>query len=154
MGASTDQIDRQIKQTRARMDENLGALEVRAAPNSIRYARIAAFIAGAAVAGATAFFLYRRLRKPSLQGRLRDLWADGLLEFVDEVASRMKEVRKSMPSVTQTVNDTTESDPGTLESIVRDATPVLIEAASATMLERAKSRWADRRRPIIRPRST
>lgn len=137
MGASADQIDREIKETRERMDQNLGVLEDRAASNAVRYGRIAAVIGGVAAAGVAALLIYRRFRKPSLKDRLHSLSPDGLGELAHELASQMGRVKKSMPSVTLTVNDRTESEPGTVEGIIRKVAPALIGTASTALIEKA-----------------
>jgi len=46
MGASTDEIDRQINETRDHIDRNLGMLERRAASNAIRFGRVATAVLG------------------------------------------------------------------------------------------------------------
>ena len=54
MGDSEDEIDRQIKEAREQIDENLGVLEQRATSNAVRYGKIAAVVVGVAViAGST-----------------------------------------------------------------------------------------------------
>ena len=143
MGASTDQIDRQIRETRERMDENLGVLEERATSNAVRYGRIVAIVAGAAALGVAGFLVYRRVRKPSLKSRLQDMSPDSLRDMAGEIAARMKkmkDVRKSMPSVTLTVNEKAAEEPGTIESIVRKVGPALVGTASTALIERFTGR--------------
>src|SRR5207237_8316 len=54
MGASAREIERQIMETRERMDDNLNELEGRAASNAVRYGRIAAIVVAAVAVGAPA----------------------------------------------------------------------------------------------------
>jgi len=139
MGASADQIDRQIRETRERMDENLGVLEARAASNAVRYARIVAIVVGAAAAGGAAFLLYRRFRsRPALKDRLREMPP----QAIRELGSRLKNARRSMPSVTLTLNDDGHTEPGALESIVRKLAPALIGTAATAVIERTTGRRA------------
>jgi hypothetical protein len=154
MGASTDQIDRQIKETRERMDENLGTLEERAANNAVRYGKIAAIVVAAALAGGAAFLIVRRLRKPTLGQRLQGMSPDAMRELAGELRSRIKDARKSMPSVTVTVNDKEKAEPGTLESIVRKVAPAVIGTASTAVVEKlsgSRNEEAERDAAYVRP---
>ena len=65
MGASADEIDRQIASTRHHLDANLDVLESRALLGAKRAGVIAAagLAAGLAIAG-VAFLVYRRVRRP------------------------------------------------------------------------------------------
>ena len=66
MGASADEIDRQIASTRDHLDANLDLLQKRAMTGAKRAGVIAAggLVAGIAIAG-VAFLVYRRVRRPS-----------------------------------------------------------------------------------------
>jgi hypothetical protein len=66
VGASADEIDRQIASTRDHLDANLDVLESRAVLGAKRAGVIAAagLAAGLAIAG-VAFLVYRRVRRPS-----------------------------------------------------------------------------------------
>jgi hypothetical protein len=140
MGASADQIDRQIKETRERMDENLGMLEKRTKSNALRFGRIAAVVVGTVAVGAGAYLAYRRFRRPTLKDRLTSLSPDSLRALADELSSRMKEVRKAVPSISVTVNGKGEAEPGTVESIIRKVAPALIGTASTALIEKATGR--------------
>jgi hypothetical protein len=134
MGASADEIDRQIKETRDHMDENLEALEARAASNATRYGRIAAIvIAGVAVAGASVL-IYRRLRRPSRREQVRSL-LEALQDLPDEVLAQLK---KPLPSVKVVVNGERDlaEEPSTVERIVRRVAPAVVGSASSALLGR------------------
>ena len=133
MGASAIDIDRQIKETRDRMDENLGELEERAASNTRRYGKIAAVVVGMVVVGGASFALYRRYRKPSLKDRLHGMSVESLRDLADEIATRLK---KPLPSVTLTINDRREEDPGMLQSILRRVAPAIVGTASTALMEK------------------
>ena len=129
MGASAREIERQIKETRDRMDENLTRLEGSAATNAVRYGRIAAVGAGVLAVAAVAFVVYRRSRKPTLRDRLDDVSLTRVRELVEKL-------RDELPSVTVTVNDRSEREPGMFEAIMRKVAPALIGTASTAVLER------------------
>jgi hypothetical protein len=59
MGASAREIERQIRETRDRIDANLRRLESRAASSATRYGLIGAAVVGALAVGA-GFLIYRR----------------------------------------------------------------------------------------------
>jgi hypothetical protein len=141
MGASADQIEREIRQTRERMDENLGELEVRATSNAVRYGRVALAVLVVAGGGLAGFLLYRRMRKPSIQDRLEGLSPEALRDLAVELGARVK---KQMPAVTVTVNEKKEAEPGPLESILRRIAPAVIGTASTAVIEKV-ARRTDRR---------
>jgi uncharacterized membrane protein YccC len=129
MGASAREIEREIKETRERMDENLTRLEGTAASSAIRYGRFAAVGVGVLAAAGIAFLLYRRTRKPRLRQRLNDASIERVRELLDKL-------REELPSVTVTVNDRSEREPGTFEAILRKVAPAIVGTASTAVLER------------------
>ncbi len=139
MGASAREIEREIKETRDRMDDNLTRLEGRAASNAMRYGRIAAIGVGAIALGAAAFLVYRRTRKPTLKDRLDEVSIENLRAMLESLSGRLKE---EMPSVTVRVNEKQASEPGAFESILRKVGPALVGTASSAVLERI-SRGSD-----------
>ncbi len=137
MGASAREIEREIKVTRDRMDENLTQLEGRAAGNAARYGRLAAIAAGVVAAGAVAFLVYRRTRKPTLRDRIDDVSIENLRAMLDNLSARLKE---DLPSVTVRVNEKAEREPSTIEAIVRKVAPAVLGTASTALLERISAR--------------
>ena len=129
MGASAREIERQIKETRDRMDANLTQLEGRTKSGAMRYGRYAAVGLGALLLAGAAFFIYRRTRKPTLKDRLNGLSLDHLRALAEQM-------REKLPSVTVRVNEKTAKEPGTFESIVREVAPVLAGTAGTALLER------------------
>jgi len=132
MGASAREIEQQIKETRERMDENLGTLENRAASGALRYAKIAAIVVGATVVAGAGFIIWRKTRRPTIKDRLDRLTPDGLRALADEVAARLQ---KPLPSVRVTVNGKSQ-EPGTLRIILRRVAPAIVGSASTALLER------------------
>ena len=133
MGASAREIERQIKETRERMDDNLNQLEGRVASSAVRYGRIAAVVVAAVAVGAVGFLVYRRMRKPKLKDRLDDLSLENLRELADELSGRLK---GRLPAVTVKVNAKSPREPGTVENIVRKLAPALAGTVSTALLER------------------
>jgi hypothetical protein len=133
MGASAREIERQIKETRARMDDNLNRLEGRASSSAVRYGRIAAIVLGVVAIGGVAYVVYRRTRRPTLRDRLDDLSLDNLRTLVGDASDRM---RDRLPSVTVRFNEKMEQEPGTVESIIRKVGPALVGTAGSALLSR------------------
>jgi len=91
MGAPTDEIGRQIAETREHVDENLTILEKRAAANARRVAIIvAAGVAAGLVVGGGAFLIYRHMRKPGMSERLHDMIPDALTDLPETIRTRFK----------------------------------------------------------------
>ena len=132
MGASAREIERQIRETRDRMDENLTRLEGRTRSGAMRYGRFAAIGLGALLLAGAAFFIYRRTRKPTLRDRLNELSLDNLRTLAEQM-------REKLPSVTIRLNEKTDEEPGTVESIVRKVAPALVASAGTALLERLAS---------------
>jgi predicted Zn-dependent peptidase len=129
MGASAREIERQIKETRERMDQNLTRLEGKAASSARRYGMVAGALAGAALLAGVALLLYRRTHPPTLRDRISDLSLDDLRDLVD----RLKD---AAPSVTVRVNEKGDEEPGTVESILRKVAPALVGTAGTALLQR------------------
>ncbi|HET9781055.1 MAG TPA: hypothetical protein VFR33_04680 [Candidatus Dormibacteraeota bacterium] len=111
------------------MDANLARLEGSASTTAARYGRMAAAGAGVLVVAAVAFIVYRRTRKPTLRDRLNGV-------SVERVRDLVEKLREELPSVTVTVNDGKNSEPGMFESIVRKVAPAMIGTASTALFER------------------
>jgi hypothetical protein len=140
MGASADEIDRQIKQTREHIDENLGVLEKRAASNAERYGKIAAVIVGIVAVAGAGVLIYRRMNRPTRTEQLRSMviealkdLPDTLRDLPDEVSARLK---KPLPSIKVLVNGDASELPGTLERVVRRVAPEVVGTASSALIER------------------
>ena len=140
MGASAREIEREIKATRERMDDNLTRLEGKATSTASRYGRIAAVVLGVVAVGGAAFLIYRRTHRPTLRDRLDELSLDNLRTLAAEATGRLKD---RLPSVTVTVNDKTDPEPGTFESILRKVAPALVGTAGSALLQRVAGPPAD-----------
>jgi hypothetical protein len=127
MGASAREIERQITETRERLDRNVSELEGRTRSNAVRYGRIAAAGLALALVAGIAFVMYRRTRRPSLIERFR-------------AGARGMSLRDRLPTVTLRVNEQVEQEPGTVEKIVREVAPALAGTAGSALLERLVSK--------------
>jgi hypothetical protein len=141
MGAAADEIDRQIKETRDHMDENIGVLEQRAASNAVRYGRIVAIALGVVALAGAGVLIYRRMNQPSRREQLQRMLIDALKDLPDSVRDLPGEVttrlKKPLPSVKVVVNGEDQAtEPGTLESIMRKVAPAVVGTASTALIGR------------------
>lgn len=127
MGASAREIERQIAETRDRLDRNVSELEGRTRLNAVRYGRIAAAGLALVLVAGIAFVVYRRTHRPSLVERFR-------------MRARGLSLRDRLPSVTVRVNEKVEQEPGTVEKIVREVAPALAGTAGSALLGRLVSK--------------
>jgi hypothetical protein len=140
MGASSNEIDREINATRAHLDENLDVLERRAAMRARKVGLMVAagLAAGLALAG-VAVLVYRRTRRPSLTDRVRDMLPQALTSLPEEVRAR---VARGPIRVVITQGDE-EAEPGTWELIGRKVAPAIVSTAAGTVVSRLLHRDRD-----------
>ena len=141
MGASADEIDRQINSTRDQIDANLDVLERRAVSGAKRAAVIiAAGLAVGLTVGGVAYLVYRKTRTPSLGARVQDVLPDALADLPNEI-------RKRLPDgpfrIVITSGSDAEAKPGTWASIGQRLAPTVVTSAvSAVMASALKRRPA------------
>ena len=144
MGASADEIDRQIGSTRDQIDANLDVLERRAASGARRVGlMIAGGLAAGLAVGGVAYLVYRKVRKPSLGGRVHDVLPDALADLPGEIRKRLPD--RPFRVVISSGSDA-EAKPGTWESIGQRLAPTVVSSAvSAVMASALKRRPASQR---------
>src|SRR6202035_3502153 len=137
MGASADEIDRQINSTREQIDANLDVLERRAASGAKRVSAIAAagLVAGLAIAG-VAYLVYRKVRRPSLADRMQDMLPDVLADLPDEIKSRWRD----RPFKVVITDRSEEAQPSTWEAIGKRLAPTVVSSAVGAVMTQAMRR--------------
>jgi hypothetical protein len=135
MGASDDEIDRQIEAIR---DDSV--LDEPVPSNAARYGRIAAVVSVGVVTG-VAVLIYLRVNRRNKRQRLQRRLMQALKEIPDSLRDLPNEVKarlmKPLPSVKVVVNeDGAAREPGTLERIVRRIAPAVAGAASSAVVDR------------------
>lgn len=123
MGSSAREIERQIRETRERMDESIGELETRAATGWRRYGKVAAVVVFSVASAAVGYVVWRRMRRPTLRQR------------IDTLTGRLNRMKKQLPSVKVVVSDQAD-EPGLLEGIARKVAPAVVGAAATGLVER------------------
>ena len=148
MGASDDEIDRQMRATRDHMDQDLDDLEQQTASSAMRYGRIAAVVLGVAVVAVAGAVIYRRMNRPSRREQLQIMLIEALKDFPDSLRDLPDEVttrlRKSLPSVKIVVTrEDVAREARTLEDIVRKVAPSVMGTASNALIGRFTRRRSD-----------
>jgi hypothetical protein len=132
MGGSTDEIGRQIAETRDHVDENLTILEQRAAANARRVAiMVAAGVAAGVVIGGAAFLIFRQMRKPGMSERLHDMVPDALTDLPQTIRSRFK----GRP--VRVVISNGEDRESVWASVARRAAPAVVTSVVTAAVSRA-----------------
>jgi len=134
MGASSAEIDRQIRETRGQLDEKLALLEKRAASGARRYGRIAAGVAAGVAAIAIGVVLYRRRRQRSVVRRLHKMLSESVPNLPAEAISRFKERLPIKVVVTDKAHE--ESAPSTWADIAQKVAPAVAGSATGALLAR------------------
>ncbi len=138
MGASADEISRQINVTRDQIDANLDVLESRAASGAKRAGvMIALGLAVGLLAGGAAYLVYRKVRKPSLVSRMHDALPDALADLPEEI-------RKRLPDrpfrIVITSGPEAEGKPATWEAIGQRLAPTVVSSAVSAVMASAMKR--------------
>jgi hypothetical protein len=134
MGTSSDEIDREIRETRSQLDQDLGILEQRAASGARRYGRIAAGVGVGVAAVVIGAFVYRRYRRRAVVKQLREVLLQSLRDLPDEVTSRLKDRLPIKVVVTDHANE--ESTPSAWASIARKVAPAVAGSAAGAVVSR------------------
>ena len=137
MGASTDEIDRQINSTRDQIDANLDVLERRAASGARRVGTFAAagLVAGLAVAGVV-YLVYRKVRKPSLAERVHEMLPAAVAGLPADIKSRLR----ARPFKVVITDRSEDAEPGTWASIGKRVAPTLVSSALSAVMAQATRR--------------
>lgn len=126
MGASADEIDRQISATRDQIDANLDVLERRAASGAKRAGVIAgAGLVAAFAVGGVAYLVYRRVRRPSITDRLR---------------KKLPDPPKMKPFKVVITDRSEDARPSAWESIGQRLAPTIVSSAVSAVMAQALRR--------------
>ena len=128
MGASSAEIDQEIREARGELDRQLTVLERRAASGLRRYGLMAAGLAVGVLAVAAGVVLYRRRRRTPVT-RLRRM-----VRSARRLPERARERLPIRVVVTDRAGD--ERSPGTLASIAQKVAPAVAGSATGAVLAR------------------
>ena len=133
MGASADEIDREISATRDQVDRNLTILQRRAMTGARHYGGMAAIgLAASVLLAGAAFLAYRRLRKPAMSERVR--WA--VPDVIGDLPGSVREKFKRRP-VRVVISTAEDRDRERLwETVARKVVPVIATSAVGAAVSR------------------
>ena len=135
MGASSAEIDQEIKDTRRELDEKLGILERRAASGARVYGRVAAVVAVGVVAVVLGVVIYRRRRDRKMVRQLHEALID-IRNLPADVISRLKDKLPIKVVVTDRAHD--ESAPNAWVSLAQKIAPTVVGSAAGAVASRMR----------------
>ena len=135
MGASSAEIDQEIKDTRRELDEKLGILERRAASGARVYGRVAAVVAVGVVVVVLGVVIYRRRRDRKMVRQLHEALID-IRNLPADVISRLKDKLPIKVVVTDRAHD--ESAPNAWVSLAQKIAPTVVGSAAGAVASRMR----------------
>jgi hypothetical protein len=136
MGASSAEIDQEIRAARGELDETLQVLERRAARGARVYGRIAAGVAVGVAVVVVGVVVYRRRRQKRVVNQLHRVLSD-VRDLPDELTSRLK--RKLPIRVVIANRDDDAGDGGNAwTAIASKVAPTLVGSATGAVMARLR----------------
>ena len=130
MGASSAEIDQQIKETRQHLDENLDLLERRAVSGAKRMARIGAAVGvGLAATAGVVLVVYALKRRRSVAARLRDVVPGSIRDLPRGLSKKLR--RRPAVKVVITGDKQSGDSPAWRSIAQKVATTFAVSAATA-----------------------
>jgi ABC-type branched-subunit amino acid transport system permease subunit len=141
MGASSAEIDQEIRDTRGELDKNLEVLERRAARGARVYGLIAAGVAvgvGAVVVGA---LVYRRRQQKKVAKQLHHVLFDSLRDLPESVKNKLK---KNLPVTVVFGERADEASAGNpWSALAAKVAPTLVGSATGAVMARLRGAPAE-----------
>lgn len=136
MGASSAEIDQEIRDIRGELDQTLGVLESRAAKGARAYGRVAAGVAVGVAAVVVGVMVYRRRRQKNVVRRLHQVLFESIRDLPEEVTSKLK--RKLPIKVVITDRDDDTSGGNAWSSLAGKIAPTLVGSAAGAVMSRLR----------------
>jgi hypothetical protein len=136
MGASSAQIDQEIKDTRSDLDQKLAVLEQRAASGARLYGRVAAGVAVGVLVVAIGVIIYRRRRQRVKVNHLHEVLFQAVRDMPEELTSRLK--RKLPIKVVVTDEAHEESAPNAWVGFAQKIALTVVGSAAGAVASRMR----------------
>jgi len=138
MGSSSAQINDEIATTREHLDANLDVLERRATSGMKRAGMLGGIgLAAGLVVGGIAFFVIRRMHKPTVRDRVQDAMPD----FSDFQKELKKRFGNKPFKIVITSADADATERGSIwESTARKVAPTIVTSAASALMGAAMRR--------------
>jgi hypothetical protein len=141
MGASSAEIDQEIKDTRGELDQTLSVLERRASTGMRRYGLIAAGVAVGVSAVVVGVVVYRRSRQKNVVRQLHRVLFESVRDLPDEVTSKLK---KKLPIKVVITDRADEQSAGNAwAGLAGKIAPTLVGSATAAVMSRLRGTPSD-----------
>ena len=136
MGASSAEIDQEIRDTRNELDHKLAVLERRATSGARKYGRYAAVAAVGILAVGIGAVIYRRRRDRAVVKQLHRVVFETIRDLPQEVTSRLKE---SLP-IKVVVSDKahSESTPNPWTGLAHTIVSTIVGSAAGAVVARMR----------------
>jgi hypothetical protein len=136
MGASSSEIDQEIKDTREELDETIEVLEHRAARGARVYGRVAAGVVVGVAAVIVGVVIYRRRRQKKVARQLHHVLFDSIRELPEEVKSKLK---TTLPITVVIGERPDEAGRGSVwNAIAAKIAPTLVGSATRAVMARLR----------------
>jgi len=136
MGASSAEIDQEIKAARGEIDETLGVLERRAARGARVYGRVAAGVLVGAAVVVVGVIVYRRRQQRNVAKRLHHVLFESVRDLPKEMRSKLK---KRLPiKVVITDKDDAGGEGSAWNGIAAKIAPTLVGSATGAVMARLR----------------
>ena len=136
MGASSAEIDQEIRDVRGELGETLGVLEGRAARGALLYGRVVAGVAVGVAVVVVGVVVYRRRRQKNVARQLHRVIFETVRDLPHEMTSKLK---KKLPiKVTITNQDDDGSGGNAWTSIAAKIAPTLVGSATGAVMARLR----------------
>jgi hypothetical protein len=136
MGASSAEIDQEIRQTRGELEDKLSLLERRAKSGARVYGRVAAGVAIGVLAVAAGAIIYRRRRDRALVKQLHLALFETVRDLPQDVISRLKERLPIQVVVTDKGHD--ERSPNAWVSLAQKIAPTVVGSVAGAVVARMR----------------
>ena len=136
MGASSAEIDQEIRDVRGELGETLGVLESRAARGARLYGRVAAGVAVGVAVVVVGVVVYRRRRQKNVARQLHRVLFETVRDLPHEMTSKLK---KKLPiKVTITNRDDDGGGGNAWTRIAAKIAPTLVGSATGAVMARLR----------------
>jgi len=138
MGASSAEIDQEIKEARGELDETLGVLARRAARGARIYGGVAAGVLLGAAVVVVGVMLYRRRQQKNVARRLHNVLVESVRDLPKEMTSKLKQ---RLPiKVVITEKDDAGGEGSAWNGIAAKIAPTLVGSATGAVMARLRRR--------------
>jgi hypothetical protein len=136
MGASSAEIDQEIRDARGELDQTLGVLERRAARGARVYGRVAAGVAVGVAVVVVGVVVYRRRRQKNVARHLRQVLVDTVRDLPEDMRSKLK---KNLPIKVVIGERAEEGSGGNLwTGLAEKIAPTLVGSATGAVMAKLR----------------